>query len=556
MKAARLLFPALAACLAACDPMSTRVAGGGSEATNGQLSGAALYPDGAGAAWSAAIVRREGYLRDTLRWEREIVPDAVADGKGRWHIDSLDTGDYRLELRDGQGRAAMASVHVGPRARETRFDTLAPTGAVTGMLSALPQGQPLPKTAASVFGYAAVYGLEHIVRADAQGRFTLAGLPRGRHRLHFVSGRPGWLFADRDVTIAAGRDTVDVGILAPAAFAAEDYSRWAHSRRLRLAVSDLGLADTLYDFPLLLRLAPPLFDPSRSDGTDLRFAGKGGRHLDYEVEEYDAAAGRAAVWVRLDTLALADPDPVLTLYWGRPGAPDFSEGKRVFRSEAGAWHLGGRPGTGISAFADASPNGLDGLGDAASDTGVAARGSAFAKGSHVSVPRTPALEATGPFSFSAWIRADTADATGGDLGSMADNVGLRLKEDGSLYFFRFNDPAWETGDDLGASHWHNMATPPLGLLDDTWHHVAAVYDGAAMRLYADGREVRAEPSPYPTRYPFPGAFEMGRHGLATHAKDYFGRMDEARFSRIARSAAWLRVSYETQRPDAARLHPE
>lgn len=541
----RLFLPALWAfpmVFAACDLMSTRVAeGGGSEATNGNLVGAALYPDGSRAAWTSALLRPAGWLRDTAKWERETVPDALSDAKGYWHLDSLDTGAYRLELRDGKGRAFAAEVDIHAGKAQIRFDTLDRTGKVTGMLSSM-AGRSAP-------AFVAAYGLDHIIRTDASGRFTLSGLPRGRHRLHAVAGVAGWGWPDQEVVLEPGRDSIDLGIVPPTAFVEEDYSRWEHTRRLRVDLSSLGLSGTLRDFPLMIRLDQSTFDFRQSNGTDLRVSGPGGRHLDCELDYWDAKSGNASLWVRMDSLDLSGPDPILALYWGKPDAADLSDGRRVFRAHDGTWHLSGLPGSGLSAFADASTLGLNASGDAlAFDSAVSGPGAAFSGGLHVTVPETAILKPATSLGYSVWMRSRSSDSTGGELGSMGDNYGLRMLPDGNLYFFAFNDPAWSQGAPVYSSRYQILQTTDRNIMDDRWHHVAAVLEGDSLRLYCDGKVAAKAPLRAPIRYPFRNDFEIGRHGFRTHDKDFQGGLDEARFSHKGWSAAWLRVEYENQKP--------
>ena len=544
----RLALSAAVLALMGCDLMSTRVAqGGGSEATNGNLIGAAVYGDGSNAAWSSVVLRREGYLRDTAHAEREIVPDALAGADGRWQLDSLEPGAYVLEVKDGKGRAEARPILIRAGNNLTLSDTLRQTAAVSGMLSA-PPGDPGVGSA-----FVQLYGLEHIIQTDALGRFTLAGLPLGRHRFHAVTGHSPWAYPDLDLSLDAATDTLNLGIIPLRAFLEEDYRLWAHSRSLRLAIAPLALQDTLKetlkDFLVLIRLDAGNFDFSQSDGIDLRVADAAGRHLDCEVEEYSPAKKRASLWVRMDSLPLGGPEPRLTLYWGRPQAPELSEGRRVFRAYDGAWHLQGKPGSGISDFADASPQGLEAIGDApAFDSAVSGLGGAFSGGQHVTIPDSPLLRPVTGLAYSIWIRARSTDSLGGDVGSMGDNYGLRVLPDGNLYFFVFNDTTWHDGQAINGDRWKHLPTSGLSLLDDRWHQIAGTFDGSSLRIYADGKEVLKANDGRPLLYPFRKDFEIGRHGLRTHDKDYQGALDEARFSRTAWSAARIRMEFENLKP--------
>ena len=54
-------------------------------------------------------------------------------------------------------------------------------------------------------------------------------------------------------------------------------------------------------FPVLVRLHKDFFDfgQAKAKGEDLRFATLAGEALPYQIEEWDAVAGIASVWVRV-----------------------------------------------------------------------------------------------------------------------------------------------------------------------------------------------------------------------------------------------------------------
>ena len=96
-------------------------------------------------------------------------------------------------------------------------------------------------------------------------------------------------------------------------------------------------------FPLLVRLASPEFDfaTARPAGEDLRFTTAAGEPLPHEIDEWDARAGRASVWVRVPEVR-GDDQQELRVHWGNADAPNGSDGKAVFGpsdGHVGVWHL-------------------------------------------------------------------------------------------------------------------------------------------------------------------------------------------------------------------------
>ncbi|HKP95395.1 MAG TPA: carboxypeptidase-like regulatory domain-containing protein, partial [Fibrobacteria bacterium] len=91
-------------CLAGC------LVGGGSasEDTNTSLSGQVVYPDHRPAAGASVFIRPVDYLKDTADFDRpRRAPDAVTDSQGRYRVDSLDPGEYMVEIQGSMGGAVL-----------------------------------------------------------------------------------------------------------------------------------------------------------------------------------------------------------------------------------------------------------------------------------------------------------------------------------------------------------------------------------------------------------------------------------------------------------------
>jgi len=57
--------------------------------------------------------------------------------------------------------------------------------------------------------------------------------------------------------------------------------------------------------------------------------------LDYEIDGWDSAAGRAQAWVKLDTVYGNDSTHYFTMLWGNPGAQAASNAGGVFDTIGG-----------------------------------------------------------------------------------------------------------------------------------------------------------------------------------------------------------------------------
>jgi hypothetical protein len=83
-----------------------------------------------------------------------------------------------------------------------------------------------------------------------------------------------------------------------------------------------------------------------------------------------------------------------------------------------------------------------------------------------------------------------------------------------------------------------------------WRHVVGTYDGSAVRLYVNAVEVGAQRASGAIDYdPVPYAMYIGRYHDDNEDFQLDAVIDEVRVSDEARSAAWIRASFESQSDD-------
>jgi biopolymer transport protein ExbB len=336
------------------------------------------------------------------------------------------------------------------------------------------------------------------------------------------------------------------------------YALWPYSRKLLLNTADgaAALAHDLRDFPLLVRLAAPAFDFSQAapDGSDLRFSAADGTPLPREIENWDAAAGTAAVWVRLDTLRAGQAGQSITMHWGPSPAAGPMRPRPVFDTAAGfaaVWHLGEEAADTVAngLYKDATGAGSDGDDRIASRSraGVIGYGHGLDSGDYIVSPRpSDDLRISGSFTLSAWIRTDgKKDAnTSQDLISMGDNYGLRLSTDSVLIVWY-----WPPKPPPAAQNpWYYLNAKAPGILDGRWHLATAVFDGLSLRLYYDGKELGSAPAADRVGLQFPLNATLGRHGKGQRGFEYAGDLDEVRVHSVARDSEWAKMEFENQKP--------
>jgi len=199
-----------------------RVRGGGSGRKNGAVPGRPadlyLFPGAtlSGTVWgpgdarvAGAVVRAEP---DTPAW-RASLPPVVSDTQGRYQIDGLDAGNYRLLARHKDFAPGLVAGVAIERGGDAQADIALDKGSrVAGRLVAGPEQAVAGRvTIQEIDGQPAPQALRDVLRAEAgaDGRFRMEMLPAGGHVLGVTA--PGYASKRVEVNLpSSGRD-VDVG---------------------------------------------------------------------------------------------------------------------------------------------------------------------------------------------------------------------------------------------------------------------------------------------------------------------------------------------------------
>ena len=317
----------------------------------------------------------------------------------------------------------------------------------------------------------------------------------------------------------------------------QGYPQWTYFAEIRVnALTDYGLTGSVSNFPILVRLDNDYFDftQAKVDGADLRFSDGNGSPLPYEIEYWNATTGFAAVWVKLD--AVNTSIQTVNIHWGNGGASDASDGAAVFETSngfSGVWHLS-------QAGSDATANNNDGTleGDLPSAVaGLIGVAHDFdGDGDYVSFSSVNGIPVgNSNYTMSGWVNASQM----GNLGI----VGWGLWGTGnSVNALRLLQ---ETTTGIRHYWWANDLDAATGDISMAWHHVAAFFDGTTRAIYLDGEQIGSNT---PSGHNVPNADNM-RLGSTNNGEFFDGVLDEIRVSSVARSPAWLRLSYENQKTD-------
>jgi len=340
------------------------------------------------------------------------------------------------------------------------------------------------------------------------------------------------------------------------------YASWKFSKKLILntTATGAGVAGTVADFPVLVRLFPGNFDFSaaRSGGEDVRFTKSDGTPLPYDIETWDSANSAAVVWVKIDTVYGNNATQTIMMYWGAStgsATASLSDGAAVFTAGAGfqgVWHLGDRTSTAI----DATVNNYSGTysGNLPNRAAGAIGGSQSFDGAGDFADMGNVLNVgSNSFSISAWVKRGNVSTTQAVAGKSMGG-GPSAPYGFSFAFYpsdTLNIAVASGGAVFGDSGSFQLKSSVA--IDDTttWHHIVAVVDksnSSNCKLFIDGidrsgsaRGDIATVGALSNTLPF-------RLGEAANGDFPFaGLMDEVEMAYTVRSADWIKLEYMNQK---------
>jgi hypothetical protein len=319
----------------------------------------------------------------------------------------------------------------------------------------------------------------------------------------------------------------------------QSFASWAYSGSLFIMTTPDGAnlpgPAAVSDFPLLLRFNSNNFNfaQAQGDGRDIRFTDATDTPLSYEIEQWDSVNGQAAVWVRIPAIT-GNARQEIKMYWGKSGVGSQSSGPSVFNSSNGycsVMHLNGNV---LDSTGSTSPTN----GGATPTTSVIG-GSAMnlASGDITAANITHFPVGTNPTSSGqVWVRARSIR-----------NWSMPLA------WGNKNAYGWNTWQ-MQIGFWGSPVVLPspltcrgpavlsgtTALAAQQWYHLAYTNSGGTARLYVNG-VLDGTASGSSLTITSPQALSLGMAGGDAD-------VDEARVSSVARSADWVKLEYENQKP--------
>ena len=316
--------------------------------------------------------------------------------------------------------------------------------------------------------------------------------------------------------------------------AVQSYDAWAYSGSIFILTTPdganipAGPAET--NFPLLVRLNSNNFNFSQAqpNGGDLRFTTASGANLAYQIEQWDPANSVAAIWVRIPSIT-GNARQEIKMYWGKSGVTGQSSGASVFNAANGytsVIHLN-------ETLLDEAGSTTPGNSGTTVVTGLIGKSRRLAAGQGIACgTNITAFPTSGSHSSQAWIKADAANST---------VLGWGIEQgQGKVVMQLANPPRMNMDCYFGGGNVTGGSTLGLG----QWIHVVHTYQSNAARIYVNG-VLDGSTGGGAMNIPNPARMYIG--GWYNNY-NFAGDIDEVRVSNVVRSANWVKMEYENQKP--------
>ncbi|MEH0196572.1 DUF2341 domain-containing protein [Caulobacter sp. CCNWLY153] len=325
---------------------------------------------------------------------------------------------------------------------------------------------------------------------------------------------------------------------APTAAMAWWKKEWPYRTRLDLDTTPKGV-DLQADVgrtPVLVRLHSGNFNfaDAAPNGADIRIVAADDKTpLAFHIESFDPLLGVALIWIDAPQVK-AGATQSIWLYYGAKDTPVGDDAKGSFDADYTAvYHFDGareappKDRTAYANVAQTAPAAFE-------DASAIGSGAVFTGAGPMIIGASPSLtiQPGGRFTFSAWVRPDELQPRAAVFARREAGDVLALGLDNGAPFI-------EAGGQTVSA-----ATP---LAQGRWSHLALVADGATVTLYVDGKSVGQAATVLPA---LSGPIAIGGDLPGGDLQPLKGGIDEARFSRVARSAAQLQLDAASQGPES------
>ena len=321
----------------------------------------------------------------------------------------------------------------------------------------------------------------------------------------------------------------------------------------KMTVSFTGYSGTaLTDFPVLVRLSTAIdgfsyADFHLADGGDLRFADSNGTLLPHEIDTWNPS-GVSTVWVKVPSLTAA---ATITACYGCDEPPAVAA-KDVWDDDyVGVWHLGEH----VLPMKESSATSVGFTQSSGSGIGFASQGivggsvdfGESGKTRALIAPDHNAFDGFTQCTFEAWTYVDsTYRASGSDVNKGFLSKRINYNSQASYYLHDTGSATkfYISNNGTSSTEMSSAVKPDT----DTWTHQAYTFDGTTssnnVKGWKNGANVGTSSKSVTSVFAGSANLFLGNFS-ATDARNFPGRIDELRISKVARSAAWIKATHDT-----------
>jgi hypothetical protein len=274
---------------------------------------------------------------------------------------------------------------------------------------------------------------------------------------------------------------------------------------------------------------------AQSNGEDIVFADNDKNKLPYEIElfnqSYNSTDARLIAWVKVNLTDLNDN--VFWMYYNNSGASNQQNASQVWSDFKGVYHL---KESGVQADSSAGSHnstGSDGTPDYL-QTGKIGNAVNFdaASNEYITFGNVADFDFSDNYTISAWFKTSQNSAYAGVMGKLS--VTASPYKGYSLQVHNAKPTLWFNG----------VATSgPSNANDNQWHFLYATRSGSNNTLYLDGGILQNNYTDSNSTANS-NSFYIGSWGNTQY--DFTGVIDEVTLTNMARSLAWMNVSYQNQ----------
>lgn len=525
---------------------STKIAGAGSETTNG-IVGCIVNEDGSPARATVVKLLPSDYDPISNAYDSSLVIDTT-DNEGIFKFRNVKKGEYSIIARNYQCGTSVLIPLVKVEKEEYKVNISQHRLLKGGIITV-----DFKESKSLLSGYLYIPGTDIFAFIDTSDYVKIKDIPAGEFGtlIHNAGGKRNNIL--RKVVTVKPESTTIV-----------PYPYWNYERRIILNTTEkgAGINENVYGFPVLIRLNENNFDFTKasSNGSDLRFTKTNGDPLPFEIERWNISQKQGEIWVRVDTIYGNDSLQSIVMYWGNSSIVTQPYERGLVFDTAngfrGVWHLSD---TAKDTVRDATYNHFDGISTKNSSPSVTdgiIGDCRYFNGSsnYITIPNSADgkldFSQNDRYTVSAWVYLENFDG-----------LSRVVLSKGNLQYFlwvtpiHLNTTLWEFANYRDGSGWDLAAGPAVA---GEWVFLTGVRDGTMHKLYING-----EPAKEFIDFPFAeprntdsdlliGRLNQRMASPNDTAGEYCffkGKIDEVRICGIVRSPAWIKLCYMNQKKE-------